>query len=383
MERTEWIRSPGAALGGGAGAGPGRAGRRLLRPGRLLHIRGPAACAGASGDRHRVDLPRRIRGADAAGSSPPRSRPGAPEPGVANAHIRRVEPAREYPLTHAQRRIWFLEQLHPDRPTYRMITGLRLRGALRTEALEQALGQLVARHAALRTTFHERDGVPVQSVQPAGPVPFTVIDLRSSGRAAGGRCAARRPGGGAPAAQPADRPPPARHPAPSRRGRPVPVASGPSPGVRCPVALVVLRELGEFYRAAVQGTAPPLPVSRLTTSTTPCGSSRHRPRNGGSTIAPTGWNSSVRSPRCWNSPRTTPVRRYPTSRGRGSPCPCPPGCPSGLGGPPHGRKPPWRRYCWPRSRRYSTATRRASRWWWACSWPGEAATSPRASSGSS
>ena len=91
--------------------------------------------------------------------------------------IGRASPADAYPLTSAQRRMWFLEQLHPDRPTYRMVTAIHFRGALRVEALGLALGDLVARHGALRTTFHERDGVPMQCPQPPGAVPLPVVDL--------------------------------------------------------------------------------------------------------------------------------------------------------------------------------------------------------------
>jgi amino acid adenylation domain-containing protein len=94
-----------------------------------------------------------------------------------DAPFGRAVPTQEYPLTHPQRRMWYLEQLHPGLPTYRMVTGLRLRGALRTDVLQAALGDIVARHSALRMTFHERDGVPVQVVQPAAGVPLPVVDL--------------------------------------------------------------------------------------------------------------------------------------------------------------------------------------------------------------
>ncbi len=96
---------------------------------------------------------------------------------ASGARAERAPPASEYPLTDAQRRLWFLEQLHPGRPTYRTITGLRLRGPVQAEALAQALARLVARHGALRTTFHDRDGVPWQRVEPPGPVPLPLIDL--------------------------------------------------------------------------------------------------------------------------------------------------------------------------------------------------------------
>ena len=73
------------------------------------------------------------------------------------------------PLALVQRRIWFLEQVEPDTALYIISGALRLRGALNLAAFERAIGDLFVRHAALRITFAEADGEPVQIVGPAVP----------------------------------------------------------------------------------------------------------------------------------------------------------------------------------------------------------------------
>ncbi|WP_251023521.1 non-ribosomal peptide synthetase/type I polyketide synthase [Streptomyces sp. ISL-10] len=70
------------------------------------------------------------------------------------------------PLTPAQRRIWFLEQLHPGTSMYHEPKAVRLDGPLNTEALRWALQQVADRHPALRTVFREADGAPCQEVRP-------------------------------------------------------------------------------------------------------------------------------------------------------------------------------------------------------------------------
>ena len=68
------------------------------------------------------------------------------------------------PLSFAQQRLWFLDQLEPDNPSYNLRQALRLEGDLDVFALEQTLNHIIARHESLRTTFKTIDGQPVQVV---------------------------------------------------------------------------------------------------------------------------------------------------------------------------------------------------------------------------
>ncbi len=70
------------------------------------------------------------------------------------------------PLSFAQQRLWFIEQLAPGGFSYNVPLFARLTGPLDVAALEYSLGAIVQRHEALRTTFTEMDGQPVQRIAP-------------------------------------------------------------------------------------------------------------------------------------------------------------------------------------------------------------------------
>ncbi|HYR10453.1 MAG TPA: condensation domain-containing protein, partial [Longimicrobium sp.] len=80
------------------------------------------------------------------------------------------------PLSFAQQRLWFIDQLEPGSTTYNMPSALRLRGTLDRGALVRALERIVARHEALRTTFPSVDGEPVQRIAPVEESAFRLVE---------------------------------------------------------------------------------------------------------------------------------------------------------------------------------------------------------------
>ncbi len=98
-------------------------------------------------------------------------------PGLLPPALVPVERTRPLPLSFAQQRLWFLDQLDPGTATYTIPVALRLLGPLELAALQRSLSELVRRHEVLRTTVRLEDGQPVQVVGPARQVPVAVQDL--------------------------------------------------------------------------------------------------------------------------------------------------------------------------------------------------------------
>ncbi|MCX4391837.1 non-ribosomal peptide synthetase [Streptomyces sp. NBC_01767] len=163
------------------------------------------------------------------------------------------------PLSFAQQRLWFLDQLEPGRAEYAVPFALRVSGPLDTDALDAALTRMLARHEILRTRYvADDDGEPAQIVDPPAPVHMTVHDLRNI-------------------ADPEERQEAARNLARTEAARPFDLAAGPL--LRAHLvrladeeALLLLtvhhiacdgwsesvmaRELREGYRAATTGVPP-------------------------------------------------------------------------------------------------------------------------------
>ena len=75
-----------------------------------------------------------------------------------------------FPLSFAQERLWFLDQLEPGSAFYNISTGVRLGGELDIEALQRTFSEVVRRHEVLRTTFPMVHAVPVQRISAAEPL---------------------------------------------------------------------------------------------------------------------------------------------------------------------------------------------------------------------
>ena len=104
---------------------------------------------------------------------------GAGEAPQITAPIVRVPQSRDAPLSFAQQRLWFLDQLEPGSTVYNIPGSVRLRGPLDVTALEQSLNEIIRRHEALRTTFSTVEGRPLQIIAPSQSVCVEVIDLCS------------------------------------------------------------------------------------------------------------------------------------------------------------------------------------------------------------
>jgi acyl carrier protein len=90
----------------------------------------------------------------------------------------RVPRNANLPLSFAQERLWFLQQLEPGSATYNMPLELELSGALRIDALSAALTEALRRHESLRTTFVPVRGVLCQRIAPPVPtVSLPLVDL--------------------------------------------------------------------------------------------------------------------------------------------------------------------------------------------------------------
>lgn len=81
------------------------------------------------------------------------------------------------PLSFAQQRLWFLDQLTSSRPIYNMHTSVSLKGLLDLSALEQSLNEIVRRHEILRTTFANIDGQAYQVIAPSLKLSLSVVEL--------------------------------------------------------------------------------------------------------------------------------------------------------------------------------------------------------------
>jgi acyl carrier protein len=91
--------------------------------------------------------------------------------------LMRRERSAGMPLSYAQQRLWFLDQLEPDSAVYHVPAAVRLSGKLRMEPLVWSLRRIVERHEVLRTRFVSRDGEPEQDIIGEVELGVPLVDL--------------------------------------------------------------------------------------------------------------------------------------------------------------------------------------------------------------
>lgn len=96
---------------------------------------------------------------------------------IALLAARRPGPEGEYPVSFAQRRLWFLAQLEPGNSAYHLGAVHRIHAPIDSAAMESAINDIRQRQPALRTVFRAVDGEPLQVVGPFAAAPLPLVDL--------------------------------------------------------------------------------------------------------------------------------------------------------------------------------------------------------------
>ncbi len=89
---------------------------------------------------------------------------------------------QDLPLSFAQQRLWFLDQLQGASPLYNMPRVVKLHGVLNIPALQQALSSIQARHEILRTNIVTKDGIPQQIIRAIADFTLPLIDLQTASK---------------------------------------------------------------------------------------------------------------------------------------------------------------------------------------------------------
>ena len=93
---------------------------------------------------------------------------------------RKAAAPQQHPLSLAQERLWFLDQLEGKNASYNLPIILRLKGMLQIAALQASLHEIIRRHAVLRSTFQsDGQGQPIAIVTPSNA--FAAIHPSNSG----------------------------------------------------------------------------------------------------------------------------------------------------------------------------------------------------------
>jgi len=91
----------------------------------------------------------------------------------------KISKSQHYPLSFAQKRFWFLDQIEEHQSTYNLPMNFRLIGTIDLEVLKQTFETIIERHQILRTTFQKSKGSPVQVISKKRTIELQVIDIES------------------------------------------------------------------------------------------------------------------------------------------------------------------------------------------------------------
>ncbi|HIK08630.1 MAG TPA: amino acid adenylation domain-containing protein [Trichormus sp. M33_DOE_039] len=92
--------------------------------------------------------------------------------------ILRRNQTENIPLSFAQQRLWFIQQLEKNSYVYNVPCVLRMQGYLQISALETAINELRKRHETLRTYFTTNsEKQPIQIIEPWQPISIPILDL--------------------------------------------------------------------------------------------------------------------------------------------------------------------------------------------------------------
>jgi amino acid adenylation domain-containing protein/non-ribosomal peptide synthase protein (TIGR01720 family) len=103
---------------------------------------------------------------------------GEGKPMAPRVSITRRTSGSVHPMSFAQERLWFLDQMEPGSPFYNIPVATLISAKLDVPTLQRALEEIVRRHEAVRTVFRLVDGKPAQVVLPPHAMPIKIVDIR-------------------------------------------------------------------------------------------------------------------------------------------------------------------------------------------------------------
>ncbi len=94
-----------------------------------------------------------------------------------NQLIEKADRTKNLPLSYSQQRLWFLDQLKPNDPSYNIPTAVRLKGNVNPEFIEKALNLIIKKHEILRTSFNQLNGKPYQDIADSFDLSIEITEI--------------------------------------------------------------------------------------------------------------------------------------------------------------------------------------------------------------